>query len=162
MSTSFKKEDGDLVLTSAGRLKGVQGEEKLAQEVGDMLLADYDPGRGTGSNVVLLARRMADPKLMPIFGEAFIAREVEDGLERLHAMQARDPKTTATERINPGKTKLELRRPSKKEFMFLLTVSPEQGSPYLVPYRVRFRHQYPGRDARAIFPVSVTTDDIVP
>jgi hypothetical protein len=162
MSTTFKKEDGDLVLTSTGRIKSVQGAEKLAQEVGDMLLAAYDPGRGTGSDVVLMARKMSDPKLMPIFGEAFIARAVEDGLERLHAMQARDPKTTATERINPGKTKLEIRRPSKKEFLFYLTVAPEQGTTYLVPYRVRFRHQYPGRDARAIFPVTVTTDDMVP
>lgn len=163
MSISFKKQDGDLVRTPLGRLQRIQGEEKLAQNVADQLLTDYDPVRGVGCELRQQAAGMTNPGVMPIFGESFLARSIEDSIERLSILQANSPRTTDTERVDPNGTDLRIIMPNKKEFMFYLTVKPVKGSPKTIPpYRVRLRQQYPAQAARSIFPRDVVTDDMIP
>lgn len=147
---------------AAGKLQRIGNEEKLAQDVGDMLMSEYDPVRGTGCELTTKAKNLASPGVMDLFGDAFLARIVEDGVGRLQLMQEKDPRTSPTERIDPSKTTIDIRRPNKHEFLFFLSVTPIRGTPIKVPYRVRLRHQYPGRAAVDVFPRGVITDDSVP
>ncbi len=162
MALTFKKEDGDFVVSSSGRLIAIDGAEKLSQEVGDTLLTDYNAARGIGSEVKQITQTMMNPGVMPIFGDAFLAKAVEDAVERLASMQARDARTTPFERIDTSQTRIDIRHPTKKTSMFFLTVAPQQGPKQHHSYRSRFRHQYPNRDARTVFPVGIITDDSVP
>lgn len=162
MSWTIKKEDGDIVLSDLGRWVQVSDEEKLAQDVADMQLTDYNPARGIGSDLVRLSRTLVSPGVMPVFGEAFLQRALMDASMRLYNLQSRDPRSTATERLDPSKTKIDIRRIQNTDYMYFLTVSPQAGSPRVVSYRIRLRHQYPNQSARSIFPASVVTDDMVP
>ncbi len=162
MALTFKKEDGDIVISASGRLLAIEGAEKLSQEVGDTLLSDYNPARGTGSEVRKITATMMNPGVMPLFGDAFMAKAVEDSMERLASLQSRDARTTPLERLDTSQTRIDIRHPTKKSSLFLLTVAPQQGPRQQHTYRSRYRHQYPNRDARTVFPVGVTTDDSVP
>lgn len=162
MATTFKKEDGDFVFTAVGRPQTIFGNELLAQHVGDTLLTDYDPSRGTGCEVRKLSKVMAQPQVIPTMGDAFLARVVEDSMQRLTAIFSGNPGYSSTERIVGGKTTVGIQHPTKKSFLLFATVVPERGDPIQTGYRVRLRQQYPGQDARTIFPAGIVTDDSVP
>lgn len=162
MATTFKKEDGDFVFSAVGRPVSISGNELLAQHVGDTLTTDYDPARGTGCEVRKTARVMAQPQVISTMGDAFLARTVEDSMQRLAAIQSSNPIYAATERIAYGKSTVDIRHPSKKTFILWTRVVPERGDPIDSGYKVRLRQQYPGVDARSIFPAGIVTDDSVP
>lgn len=162
MSIAFKKEDGDLVLSSVGRLVRIGNQEKLAQEVADEFLTDYDPVRGRGSELAAYTKNMSGSPMMPMFGEAFLAKIIEDSLNRLAVRKARDPRSVPAEKIDQSKTQIDIRHPTKKTYLFYANVYSETGTPYTAAYRVRLRHQYPNRDARTVFPAGIITDDSVP
>lgn len=162
MSLAWKKEDGDLVFSSAGRLVRIGNEEKLAQEIGDALLTNYDASRGIGSELREFQEKMTSPGVAPVFGDAFLAQVIEDTVTRYSLLQSRDPKTVPAERIDTSKTQIDIRHPNKKTFVFFLNVYSQTGKPVTANYRVRLRHQYPNRDARTVFPAGIVTDDSVP
>lgn len=162
MATTLKKEDGQLVRASTGRMVRIEGQEKLSQDVGDMLLTYYDPVRGTGCEVLKKSKNFPNVGIMESFGDAVLARYIEDGVQRLATMQALDPRTLPTEKIDTSKTTVQVKTVNRKTFYFLLNVVPVRGNPFQVPYRTRFRHQYPGVPAVDVFPRGIITDDSVP
>jgi hypothetical protein len=162
MATTLKKEDGQLVRAATGRMIKIEGQEKLSQDVGDMLMSDYNPARGTGCQILQKSKDFPNIGIMDSFGDAILARYIEDGVQRLSNQLAVDPRANATERIDTGKTTVQIKNMGRRQFYFLISVVPLRGSAFQVPYRTRFRHQYPGVAARDVFPKGIVTDDSVP
>lgn len=150
------------MFNAVGRPHNITGNEKLAQDVGDTLLTDYDPVRARGSEVRALTKTMAQPQVITTMGDAFLARVIQDSMRRLASFQSSNPKYAPSERIVANATTVDIRHPSRKSVLFLTTVTPEAGDAVATGYRVRLRHQYPGVDARSVFPAGIVTDDSVP
>ena len=100
--------------------------------------------------------------MMPMFGEAFLAKIIEDTMTRLAIKKARDPKAVPAERIDMSSIQVNISHPSKDTFLFYLSVKSEAGEVTTDTYRIRMRQQYPGKDARTVFPAGIITDDSVP
>lgn len=101
MSITLKMADGDLVVDSAGRHINIEGAEKLAQDVAEAQLNNFDPEFPTYFNGSELYRIQGEPVPMnDIWIQERIRTFVQESIDRLIAQQDEDPYTDDEERID--------------------------------------------------------------
>lgn len=101
MSITLKMEGGDLALDSAGRHLNIEGAEKLAQDIAESLLNNFDPEFPDYFNGSELFRVQQDP----IANNTILAQErirsyVQDAMDRLIDLQDLDAYAEDEERID--------------------------------------------------------------
>ena len=160
MSITLKKRDGDIVLqASNGRAFYIRGNEKLAQDVADSLLTDYDPERQIGSRLSRLENANSTRGVVGLFNRGFIRTEVRDTLERLQALQRRrSDQLDSFEAIEVIET-IRVYQTSKSGYIFTVNVVPFGGRDRLpTTFKVNLRHQFLN-SSKPFLPGGVRTDD---
>lgn len=163
MARTLKKRDGDIVLQAAnGRAFLIEGNEKLAQDVGDSLLTDYDAERQIGSRISRLENANSTRGVIGLFNRGFIRQEVRDTLERLEALQRRRAdQLTSFEAIQEIET-VRVYQTSKTGYVFTVNVVPFGGLDRLPSsFKINLRHQFLN-SSKPNLPGFVRTDDTNP
>lgn len=102
MSFTLGIRDGDLDFDTYGSHVFIGGADKASQDLGQIQVSAYNPGRGYGTRIT--------PGAVPnTAGEAFVATELNMTVERLQALQSSQPNTTDDERIQ-AVTRLDVSR----------------------------------------------------
>lgn len=122
MSTTLKMADGDLATDSGGRYLNVEGPEKAAQDLAEVLMNNYDPEfppYWIGSTLFEIA---ANPSEFNAFNaEISIRASVEDAVARLQDLQDIDPFVEDEELITDIH-RLEVIQIGDKTYAFFLEV----------------------------------------
>ena len=144
MSYTIKCDDGDLIMDSAGRYVVVYGQEKVAQDIAESLLNNYDPEFPTYYNGSELYRVDATPMLIATIGaEDFIRSAVESAIERLQDLQDEDDYVDEEEKIDHI-AQLTVDKVGPMSYTFYLRVVTESEDDIPLPsYTVSLSQQLP-------------------
>lgn len=97
MSTTLRMADGDIFINSAGRAETIDGANKAAQDIAEILLTPLDALRDYGSEL----SDLNVPEPVRVFaGKSLISKKVDEAIQRLKRAQESDAESTADERIS--------------------------------------------------------------
>ncbi len=142
MASTFKMVDGDIFFDVNGRLRAIEGFDKVSQDIAESLLTDFDVQRDFGCE---LNQVVSDPSFN--IGEQQASSYVSDAIERLRALQRTNPTTTRQEEIAMVES-IEVHKNDQTEILFGLAVRTTAGpsvdsSVRLTPNPVRLDHLLP-------------------
>lgn len=160
MSMTLKKRDGDIVLQSSnGRPFYVAGNEKLAQDVSDALLTDYDPERRYGSLITNVDTANSTRAIVGLFNRGFIRQNVRDALERLQALQReRSDQLDSFEALAEIEA-VRVYQTSRTGYVFSVNVVPFGGLDKIpTSFKINLRHQFLNASKPGL-PGGIRTDD---
>ena len=147
MSVTLAVANGDLHDNARGSAPLISGRDKLAQDIAEALLSEYDYSRD--ANGKLVSMRVTGPG-----AKALIQGEVSRILTRLQKLQDQDGYITDSERI-AGIGTVQVKQLNETDYQFHATVVTLDGGSLTVTdavsYRpVRLAHTYPS----GIFPLT--------
>lgn len=97
MSKTIRMADGDIFINSAGRSEEIEGPDKAAQDIAEVLMTPLDSLRAYGSELAALSI----PQPVSVFaGKALISKKVDEAIQRLKRLQEQDPYAGRDERID--------------------------------------------------------------
>ena len=143
MSITLKMANGDLVTDSTGRHLNIEGAEKLAQDIAEALLNNFDPEFPTYYNGSELFRLTSDPivKNVVLLQER-IQSMVHEAIDRLIDQQDLDPYADDEERIDQIE-RLDVRKVADLTWAFMLIVVNQSDEPIPTAFSVDLLHQLP-------------------
>ena len=144
MSYTIKCDDGDFIMDSAGRYVMASGQEKLAQDIAESLLNNYDPDFPTYYNGSQLYIVDQSPSLISTIGaEEFIRSTVEDAIDRLRNLQDEDDYLEESERIDHI-SELTVNKVGPMSYTFYLRViAADESDVPIEPFTITLRQQLP-------------------
>lgn len=150
MSYTIKCDDGDLIMDAAGRYVVVYGLEKVAQDIAESLLNNYDPEFTTYYNGSQLYMADANPMLVSTIGaEEFIRSAVEDAISRLQDLQDEDDYIDDTEKIDHiSQLTVDQVGPMSYTFYLRVITASEDDLP-LDPFTISLAQQLPDSLSKA-------------
>lgn len=118
MSNTLRWSDGDIFINSAGRSEFVDGPDKAAQDLAEVLLQPLDALRDYGSEL----ESLNVPHPVSLFaGKALISKKVDEAVQRLKRLQEQDPNAGPDETIDKI-NKLVVQEIASREFIFWVNV----------------------------------------
>ncbi len=118
MSKTLRMSDGDIFINSAGRAEEIEGADKAAQDLAEILMTPLDSLRGYGSELADLSI----PQPVGLFaGKAIISKKVDEAVQRLRRLQEQDPNAGSDERIEKI-NKLVVENIGSRDFIFWVNV----------------------------------------
>lgn len=125
MGKTIRVADGDVFLNSAGRTESIEGVDKSAQDLAEMLMTPYDPERDYGSELADLDV----PSSVSVFvGKSLIGKKVDEAVQRLKRMQEQDPYAGADEVIDRVQ-RLVIKEIQTGDYIFWVGVVTVSGKP---------------------------------
>lgn len=118
MSVTLRMKDGDLFISSAGRAELVDGADKAAQDVAEVLMTPLDSLRDYGSELASL--NIPEP-VSVIAGKALVSKKVDEAIQRLKRFQETDPFITDSEQIDKI-NKLVVQQIGTGQFIFWINL----------------------------------------
>ncbi len=110
--------DGDFFINSAGRTELVDGADKAAQDLAEVLMTPLSRARAYGSELASLD--IPEP-VSAIVGKSLISKKVDEAVQRLKRLQELDPEITDTEQIEKIH-KLVVEQIGTGQFIFWVSV----------------------------------------
>jgi hypothetical protein len=140
-------QDGDIYINTAGRAETIDGANKAAQDIAEVLLTPLDALRGFGSELA----NLNVPEPVRVFaGRSLIAKKVDEAIQRLKRLQGNDTESTRDERIDKI-NRIIVEQINSTDFVFWISVLLEDDtvlSDQLLG--VSLRHQESARFERTI------------
>lgn len=122
MSTTLSIVNGQIDIDPAtGLVNTVTGNRKAAQDLGEVLLQDYDPNTDYGSYLRAIATNQIQGS-----GDLFFRYYIADAIQKLQASQQQDAFLTAAEQIT-GILALQLSVYGDDATVFFVSVSTADG-----------------------------------
>lgn len=118
MSKTLRMADGDIYINSAGRAEEIEGPDKTAQDLAEILMTPLDSLRAYGSELADLNI----PQPVSLFaGKALISKKVDEAVQRLKRLQEQDPYAGPDERIDKI-NRMVVEQIESRDFIFWVNV----------------------------------------
>ena len=143
MSITLKMVNGDLATDSAGRHLSIEGAEKLAQDLAESLLNNFDPEFPDYFNGSELFRIQQDPIVNNIvLVQERIRTNVQEAVERLIDLQDLDPYAEDEERIDII-DRIDVQKVGSLSYAFFLLVINQSTEPIPAAFEISLLSELP-------------------